>query len=211
VTINITVPDAPTTLSPLDDFDRTDSSSLGASSVSSTPGSIWNQQVTTTSSVPDIGIFGGAAKANTTALGGLAVLNQVFTETQWAAFSSATSLANSALVLKATGGTTTSPANYVRVRCETGNVPEVVVATMMGGSNVSVFVKQAAFAANGCGSSGSLSAVVDAKGLVTAFLNGSFVGGVQLPDVGAWRGVGKIGIQLQTPGATIDNFTGGSL
>jgi hypothetical protein len=53
--------------------------------------------------------------------------------------------------------------------------------------------------------------VVDGKGLVTAFLNGSFAGGVQLPDVGAWKGGGKIGIQLQTPGATIDDFKGGSL
>jgi hypothetical protein len=56
-----------------------------------------------------------------------------------------------------------------------------------------------------------LSAVVDAKGLVTVFQNGGFLGGVQLPDVGAWKGKGKIGIQLQTVGGTIDNFSGGSL
>jgi hypothetical protein len=213
VTITASIPPTPTTLSPLDDFNRADSSSLGTSSVGTPPGSVWNQQVTTTSSVPDIGIFDGSAKANTTTLGGLAVLTQVFTETQGAAFSIATPLANSALVLKATGGTVASgPANYVRVRCEPGNGGEVVVATMMGGSNVSVFVKQAAFAAPGCDtSSGSLSAVVDAKGLVTAFLNGSFVGGVQLADVAAWKGPGRIGIQLQTQDATVDNFSGGSL
>jgi hypothetical protein len=82
---------------------------------------------------------------------------------------------------------------------------------MMGGSNVSVFVKQAAFPESGCLSTGSLSAVVDAKGLVTAFLNGSFVGGVQLPDVAAWKAPGKIGVQLQTQGVTVDNFLGGSL
>jgi hypothetical protein len=139
------------------------------------------------------------------------VLNQVLLETQGAAFSIATPLADSALVLKATGGTATAPANYVRVRCEIANGGEVVVATMLGGSNASVFVKQAAFAAPGCGGDGSLSAVVDAKGLVTAFLNGLFVGGVQLADVAAWKGPGRIGIQLQTMGATVDDFSGSSL
>ena len=40
--------------------------------------------------------------------------------------------------------------------------------------------------------------MVNAQGVVTTFLNGVYVGGVQLPDVGAWKGPGKIGIQLQT-------------
>jgi FtsP/CotA-like multicopper oxidase with cupredoxin domain len=211
VTISASIPPTPT-LSLLDDFNRADSTNLGATSVGGTNTQIdWSQQVATTTSVPDIRIFDGKTLANTTTLGGLAVLNQVLLETQGAAFSIATPLGNSALVLKATGGTAVSPANYVRVRCEAGNGGEVVVATMMGGSNVSTFVKQAAFAASGCGSSGSLSAVVDAKGLVTAFLNGSFVGGVQLADVAAWKGPGRIGIQLQTQDATVDNFSGGSL
>jgi hypothetical protein len=212
VTIAASIPATPS-LTSLDDFNRADSTNLGAASVGGTSTGIdWSQQVATTTSVPDIRILDGKTLANTTTLGGLAVLNQVLLETQGAAFSIATPLGNSALVLKATGGTATSPANYVRVRCEPGNGGEVVVATMMGGSNVSVFVKQAAFAAPGCDtSSGSLSAVVDAKGLVTAFLNGSFVGGVQLADVAAWKGPGRIGIQLQTQDATVDNFSGGSL
>jgi hypothetical protein len=208
VTMTVSVPTAPTTLALLDDFERLDSTSLGASSSAA----VWSQQVSTGTSVPDVGVSSGAAKANTTGLGGLAVLNQVFLETQGASFSSSSPLVNSALVLKATGGTaTTSPANFVRVRCEATGGGELVVATMMGGSNVSVFVKQAAFPESGCLSTGSLSAVVDAKGLVTAFLNGSFVGGVQLPDVAAWKAPGKIGVQLQTQGVTVDNFLGGSL
>jgi hypothetical protein len=215
VTIAASIPPTPTTLSLLDDFNRAaaNSTSLGAASVGGTStGTDWSQQVATTTTVPDIGVNDGKAKANTITLGGLAVLNQLFAEAQAASFSLATPLGNSALVLKATGGTAVSPANYVRVRCEAGNGGEVVVVTMMGGSNVSVFVKQAAFAAPGCDtSSGSLSAVVDAKGLVTAFLNGSFIGGVQLADVAAWKGPGRIGIQLQTQDATVDNFSGGSL
>ncbi len=98
------------------------------------------------------------------------------------------------LVLKATGPDPKAPVNYVRVGCEAG---QVVVYTMMGGSNTSAYVKQAVL---GACASGALSAVVDAKGLVTAFVGSSFVGGVQLPDVGAWKGGGRIGIQLHDDG-----------
>jgi hypothetical protein len=214
VTITASIPSAPSTLLLLDDFGRPDSTALGIASVLTVVGSPWNQQVATTTSVPDLGVTVGAAFANTTTTsGGLAILDQLFTERQGASFvSSGTSnLVNAGLVLKATGGTANSPANYVRVRCEASNSGEVVVSTMMGGSNSSVFARQAAFADDGCNFSGSLSAVVDAKGLVTTFLNGTYVGGVQLPDVAAWKGQGKIGIQLQTPGATVDNFRGSSL
>jgi hypothetical protein len=78
---------------------------------------------------------------------------------------------------------------------------------MMGGSNTTAYVKHASFPA---GAGTTLSAVVDAKGLVTVF-QGGFIGGVQLPDVPAWKGDGRIGIQLQTVNATVDNFSGGSL
>ncbi|MBX9611529.1 MAG: cadherin-like domain-containing protein [Burkholderiales bacterium] len=198
VTINLDEPFVPA-LALLDNFDRADSTSLGGA---------WSQ-VASTTSPPNVEIAGNQAIAAATNLGGLAIFNALQPETQGASFNAVSVLPNSALVLKATGGTLASPANYVRVRCEVANGGEVVVATMMGGSNVSVFVRQGAFPATACNASGSLSAVVDAKGLVTVFLNGLFVGGVQLPDVGAWKGPGKIGIQLQTLGAMVDNFSGG--
>jgi hypothetical protein len=78
---------------------------------------------------------------------------------------------------------------------------------MSGGSNISAYVKQASLGA--CGS--PLSAVVDAKGLVTVFKGGACAGGVQLPDVAVWKGVGKIGIQLTTVGATGNDFSGGNV
>jgi hypothetical protein len=53
--------------------------------------------------------------------------------------------------------------------------------------------------------------VVDAKGLVTVFQSQMYVGGVQLPDVAAWKGGGRIGIQLTTVGATADGFAGGTI
>jgi len=83
------------------------------------------------------------------------------------------------------------------------------VSTMMGGSNTAAYVKQASFGA--CVIGNLLTAVVDAKGLVTVFVSGAFAGGVQLPDVAAWKGGGRIGIQLTTVGATANDFGGGTL
>ncbi len=202
VSITLSTPTAPTSLVVLDDFNRGTLNTLGAN---------WSQIVSTNPPAPNLQVVLDQASLVTNNLGGLAIWNQsLLPATQGAAFSSASQLANSALILKATGGSTASPANYVRVRCETSNGGEVVVATMMGGSNISVYVKQGAFAAPGCNGGGSLSAVVDAKGLVTTFLNGMYAGGVQLPVVAAWQGSGRIGLQLQNVGAAVDNFSGGS-
>jgi len=201
VTISLSNP-TPPTLSTIDNFDRTDSTSL----VDATHP--WSQVAGNVTTVPDLRIVGNEAAAVTTELGGLAIWNQTFGATQYAGFSGTLGLKNSALVLKATGTDPAAPVNYVRVRCEDG---AVVVATMMGGSGVSIFAKQAAFSAPACTGTGPLSAVVDAKGLVTVFLSGDYVGGVQLPDVPAWKGPGRIGIQLQTVGATVDNFSGGEI
>lgn len=197
VTIALATPTAPS-LGALDSF-ATAGTSLGSS---------WSQQAGTTTSVPDVGVTGGAAVANATALGGLAIWNATsFGATQGAGFvSGGPSGSTGYLVLKATGGTAIAPANYVRVGCEGG---QIVVSTLMGGSNISVYAKQAAFGI--CTGSGALSAVVDAKGLVTVFQGAAFAGGVQLPDVAAWKGGGRIGIQLTTVGATADDFAGGTL
>jgi hypothetical protein len=199
VTLTLSVPSAPA-VGLLDDFVRPNATSLGAN---------WTQSAGTTAP-PDLQIATNQARAVSTQQGGLAIWNTAFGNSQAAAFASAAPLVDSALVLKATGGTLASPANYVRVRCELGNGGEVVVATMMGGSNVAVFARQAAFPASGCVGSGGLAATVDAKGLVSVFLNG-FIGGVQLPDVAAWKGEGRIGLQLQTRDAMVTDFSGGTL
>ena len=205
VTINLTTPAAPASMATLDTFNRADASNLGTPS--------WSQAANTGSG-SDLQVVTNAATAVNSNLGGLAIWNgagATFGATQGAQFVLGASPLNSALVLKATGGTPSAPANYVRVRYESNNsVDEIVVSTMVGGNNVSVFVKQAAFPVS-LGSNDILTAVVDAKGLVTVFKGTGFVGGVQLPDVGAWKGTGRIGIQLQTVGATIDSFKGGSL
>jgi FtsP/CotA-like multicopper oxidase with cupredoxin domain len=197
VTINLTTPTAPA-LSLLDTFDRANATSLGGN---------WTQQTPTAPQFPDLGIASNTAIANSTTLGGLAIWGPTtFGTSQGASFTpGGTPNGNAYLVLKATGGTPPGPpANYVRVGCEAG---QIVVSTMSGGSNISAYVKQASLGA--CGS--PLSAVVDAKGLVTVFKGGAFAGGVQLPDVAVWKGVGKIGIQLTTVGATGNDFSGGNV
>lgn len=199
VTITLTTPSAPAS-AVLDNFDRADATSLGAS---------WSQVVSSPAAAPNVQLVSNQAKAVSVGLGGLAIWNTPFSDTQSAGFNSHTSLNDaSALVLKATGGTSSAPANYVRVRCE---ADKVVVATMMGGSNVSIYVNQASFPAPACASAGSLGAAVDSKGIVTTFVNGSYMGGVQLPGVAVWRGAGKIGLQMQTQDAIVDDFAGGTL
>jgi hypothetical protein len=203
VTINVTTPSAPTGLPTLDLFTRGDANTLGTS---------WSQAANTGSG-SDLQLVGGAAVAVNSNLGGLAIWSAgpALGATQGAQFALGASPLHSALVLKASGGSLTAPANYVRVRYESNNnVDEIVVSTMIGGNNISVFVKQAAFPVS-LGSGDILTAVVDAKGLVTVFKGSGFVGGVQLPDVATWKGTGRIGIQLQTVGATIDSFKGGTL
>jgi hypothetical protein len=203
VTINLAVPAAPSfAATPLDGFNTANATSLGAS---------WSQQVGTATSVPDVGIANNTASALSTALGGLAIWNPpspavaTFDTKQGA---SGLLSPGAYLVLKASGGTATAPANYVRVGCEAG---QIVVATMMGGSNVSLYAKQATLGPCSTTASGLLSAVVDAKGLVTVFQGTTYAGGVQLPDVTTWKGAGRIGIQLTAVGATADDFVGGTL
>jgi FtsP/CotA-like multicopper oxidase with cupredoxin domain len=209
VTISLVIPKAPA-LTLLDDFNRANGATLGLASVAGEPAVAWLQQATSNAG-SDLVLTSNAAKANSVTLGGLAILNHAFGPTQGAGFAMASPLAEAAVVLKASGGTNpAAPVNYVRVRCETGNGGELVVATMLGGSNVSVYARQAGFAASDCNGSGALRALADDKGLVTTFLNGTFVGAVQLPDVAAWKGPGMVGIQLQNPIATVDDFLGGA-
>jgi VCBS repeat-containing protein len=199
VTIHVGMPVEPALGTALDGFNAGAAITLGSNWKQASNGSV------------DLQVVGGQAKAVTTTLGGQAIWNAAsFGPVQAASFSSASSLANSGLILKATGGTLAeAPANYIRVRYESGNGGEVVVSTMLGGSGVSTYIKQGSFPA--ASSSGTLTASADAKGLVTVWLNSVLLGGVQLPDATAWKGSGRIGIQLQTVGATVDDFKGGSL
>jgi hypothetical protein len=206
VTISLSAPAAPDT-TVLDDFNRTASAAgLGTDWAQASSGTV-NVQLDGTQAVVAATDQGGQATWVRDTDPSPTVDTSILGATQYAAFTTSGSLANLGLILKATGGNAKeAPTNFVRVRLEGS---QFVVSTQVGGSNSPVYVKQAAFPASG--TTGTLSAVVDAKGLVTVFLGTTFQGGVQLPDVGAWKGTGRIGLQLQNLNATVDNFAGGTL
>ena len=198
VTVNIALytPTAPT-LEPLDNFNAPNG----------LLGNTWTQRVA--SGPANVQVRGEAATAVDTDAGGLAIWDSAsqFGATQFAGFTLGGVTDKTALVLKATGGLShAQPANYVRVRYDATGA-KIVVDTAQGGSNATSYVKHAELPV--AAPSGVLSASVDDKALVTVFLDGNYVGGVQLPNAAAWTGTGRIGLQLLTPDASVDNFSGG--
>ena len=134
--------------------------------------------------------------------------------TQAAAFTFAnTTLNNAALVLKASGGSASIPANFIRVQYQTTGGGRIVVQTTTnaGGSyNTRATFTTGANFANG----NTLSAVARANGAVevykTAGATTSLVGSVIISTTGggAWtQGAsgGRIGMQLPN-GARVDNL-----
>jgi len=122
--------------------------------------------------------------------------------------SPAAPLANSALILKASGGTAAAPANFIRVLY---NGTQVVVATTTnsGGLYTTRGTFSATFATND-----TLTAIARADGTVYVYkTNGAtttLLGIATIPGAGFWTGTGRIGMQLPT-GARVDNFRGGTV
>jgi len=200
VTVNLKIP-TPPVLALIDDFNGGDGPLKAG----------WVQRVTT-NALENIQVRGQQATAVGTDAGGLVIWDTdlAFDAIQGASMQLGSNADKSALILKASGGTQhVAPANYVRVRADQGN-GKIVIETMQGSGGAAQYVKHALIPAAGLASS-ALSAVVDDKAVVTVFLNGAYVGGVQLPDVAAWKGTGRIGFQLQTLNATADDFAGGNL
>ncbi|PYY16139.1 MAG: hypothetical protein DMG60_15910, partial [Acidobacteria bacterium] len=109
------------------------------------------------------------------------------------------------LVLKATGGTATVPANYIQVSYSGG---QIAVSTITAGGSTTAGVVQV----NGAGFSinDTMTATVDATGLVTVWQNSNYLGSAQLPNVPTWTtGGGRIGMRLSA-GNQVDNFAGGN-
>ncbi|EGW23197.1 SdrD B-like domain-containing protein [Methylobacter tundripaludum] len=194
-------------LAVLDNFNRANANTLGGN---------WSQIV----------LFGNAAirvnssQAVDLLLPGAAYWNGIgnnFGANQAAAFTFAnTTLNNAALVLKASGGSASIPANFIRVQYQTASGGRIVVQTTTnsGGSyNTRATFTAGANFANG----NTLSAVARANGTVevykTAGTTTTLVGSVIIPMTGsgAWtQGAsgGRIGMQLPSS-ARVDNFSGG--
>jgi hypothetical protein len=185
----------------LDNFNRADSNNLGSN---------WSQA--NSGSSVDLRVNSNQAFANQTNDGGQAVWNAaVFGANQGAAFTFGNNLVNNAaLILKASGGTTVAPANFIRVRYQsTGGTSVLVQTTTNGGSS---YTTRGTLTGVTFASGDTLSAMVYADGTVLVYKNGTFIGSVVTSASGAWTlGTGRIGIQLQSNGVRVDNFSGGSL
>jgi hypothetical protein len=133
---------------------------------------------------------------------------------QGAAFTfSNTSSSERWLILKASGGSNSTPANYISVRYASGTV--TVATTNDAGVTSSIRATFPATFATG----DTMTALADASGNVfvwkTSGATTTYVGGVTIPSVGGFSwpqatGGGRIGILLPT-GARVDNFGGGTV
>jgi hypothetical protein len=126
-----------------------------------------------------------------------------------------TTLNNTALALKASGGGATAPQNFIRVLYTTAAGGSLTVGTTI---NLGVTVNTAGTLTGfgGFVNGETIEVQVDAGGAVliwktTATNITSFVGSVQLPNNALWTtGGGRVGIQLP-PGGRIDNFAAATL
>jgi len=192
-------------LTVLDNFNRANANSLNF-------GTNWSQVV-----VP---ILGASIRVNANqafaALLGSAYWNTPasgFGAKQGAAFTFAAApggLVPNTLILKASGGSATAPANYISVAYSVGSGQVVVATTTNSGGTLTTRGTFAATFASG----DTFSAVADATGTVYVYKTSgavtTLVGMVTIPGAGFWTGAGRIGLQLPT-NARVDNFSGGTL
>jgi uncharacterized repeat protein (TIGR01451 family) len=197
------IPQRPTG-SLLDNFDRANATTLNN-------GTNWSQTVTAGSAA--IRVNSNQAFANSA---GQAIWNTPaagFGAKQWAAFTfvGGATRFESALFLKATGGSAEAPGTYIRVRYTTAGGPDrlVVQTTTTSGSSYSAEVTLSNVTFN---NNDTLTVMVDASGNVYAWRTSgattTYLGSVT--PAGTWTGTGRIGMQLPS-GARVDNFNGGTL
>lgn len=202
-----TIADPLPTLTVLDTFNRANVNTLGGN---------WSQVVALGNAA--IRVNSNQAYA---ALPGWAMWNglgNVFGAKQGAAFTFAnTPSSGSFLILKGSGGSANTPANFIRVIYNTGSGGTVTVATTIN-AGIS-YTTRATFTGVGFVNGDTLSAVADATGKVnvwkTTGVTTALVGSVAIPTsgAGAWTqgtGGGRVGVMLPT-GARVDKFSGGTV
>jgi hypothetical protein len=185
----------------LDDFFRANANNLGAN---------WSQA--NTGANVDLRVNANQAFANQTNDGGQAIWNaSVFGANQGASFTFAnTTVNNTALILKASGGTVTAPTNFIRVRYQTGGGGQVLVQTTTNSGGT--YTTRGTISGVSFTSGDTFTAVALSDGTVVVYKNGAQIGTVSTSAAGAWTlGTGRIGIQLQSNNARVDDFKGGTL
>lgn len=187
----------------LDNFNRTNANTLGGN---------WSQVT-----VPFLGaairVNSNQAFAN---VGGWAMYNVPvggFGNRQAASFTFSNApgsgALNPSLVLKASGGSSSTPVNYIRISYLNSTTNRVTVTTVNGST-----ITRASFPAS-FASGDTMSAMAFADGSVYVYKNGVAIGAVTIPTAGpgAWTfgsGGGRIGIILPT-GQRVDDFRGATI
>jgi hypothetical protein len=189
------------TLSVLDAFNRGNANTLNNGSNWSQPILFGNASIRVNSNQAFAAVLGWAMWNSPTA---------GFGAQQGAAFTFASStLNNSALLLKASGGSATTPQNYIRVQYQTTGGGQVVIGTTTNtgtsfttlGTFASPFVSGDTLTAK-ANSDGSVDVWKTTAANVTTYLGHS--------STSAFTGAGRIGILLPT-NARVDDFKGGTL
>jgi hypothetical protein len=180
----------------VDNFDRPNVNTLGAN---------WSQSV----SIYRVNLNQASVQQNGN--NGFAIWNaSTFGARQGAAFTFANPISNSQssnIILKASGGATATPTNYIAVSYQSGIVQ---VSTAVNGTST----LRGSFAAYFT-SGDKISAIAYNDGTVNVYrttgTTTTFIGSVQLPNVAAWTtDGGRIGIRLPLSGR-IDNFLGANV
>jgi uncharacterized repeat protein (TIGR01451 family) len=193
----------------LDNFNRANANTLGGN---------WSQ--TTSGGAASLRVNSNQAFANTA---GQAIWNSPVTgfgNRQGAAFVFANAPVNAGvapgLILKATGGSATTPQNYIRVAYQPSSSSVIVATTTNGAAGLTT---RATFAGATFAANDILGAIALPDGTVTVYKTSGTtttqLGAVTIPisGGGAWTqgtGGGRIGIQLPA-NQRVDNFSGGTL
>jgi uncharacterized repeat protein (TIGR01451 family) len=199
------------TLTVLDNFDRTDASTL-------------NTALTPWVQATNIGVSGNTARSTNTQttpppLALWAGTGTPFGATQGAAvkfvqagspLSPTAPVSNTALILKA-NGTTANPSSYLRVLYDTGGGRVVVAYTTNSGGSFSTLNATAGSFNTGTWAIGdTLTAVANANGTVDVWRNTTYLGRSAAAPSPTFTGTGRIGMRLPN-NSRVDDFSGQSL
>ena len=127
-----------------------------------------------------------------------------------------TTLNNTALILKASGGSASTPSKYIRVRYQNNNGGQIIVSTTINSGNN--YTQLAGNLAVAFVTGDKLGVVVESSGVVSIYKTSvatgltTLVGTRQalITGTSSFAAGGRIGIQMPT-GGRVDNFSGGTM
>jgi hypothetical protein len=184
----------------LDNFNRSNALNLGSN---------WSQ-----ANLFGLAAIGVNANQASALLPGQAMWNgpgSTFGAKQGAAFTLGNTTGTASLFLKGSGGSATSPQNYMRVQLNFAAGTITVASTTNSGGSFTTrgTVSGVSFAAGD-----TFTAIVAADGSVTVYQTSGAVTTVMLTTAAApapFTGTGRIGIRLDNSGSRVDDFRSGTM